>query len=94
MLEQARKRIAELEATLERHQRLSGTLHDALKFYADPESYHAIAFMCDRPCGEFADDFGPVTHPHYSRIMPGKHARQTLQEAERDFGDLQVRVRE
>jgi len=52
---------------------------EVLRMYADPESYHAIAFMPDKPCGAFADDF---SNDHgdefYDRPMPGKAAREVL----------------
>lgn len=52
---------------------------EALDFYADPENYHAISFLMDRPCGGFADDFSEDHgHPDYDRPMPGALARKTL----------------
>ena len=60
------------------------TLSDALEFYAQPENYHAVAFMADRPAGEFADDFdkeyADYTDLPYDRPMPGKHARATFRQ--------------
>jgi hypothetical protein len=53
-------------------------LRAALAFYADPETYHAVAFMFDPPCGGFDQDFSEVDHPHYRRHMPGKTARDAL----------------
>lgn len=49
-------------------------LEEVLKFYADPATYFAIAFIPDRPCGDFMDDFdetelGP---------KPGAKARAAL----------------
>jgi len=61
-------------------------LAEALSFYADPESYHAIAFIGDPPCGEFSDDFSDVDHYHYDRPMPGKLARETLDAIEKEEG--------
>lgn len=58
------------------------TLRAALEFYADPETYHAVGFWLDPPCGEFQDDFGDFDehrHPGYERPMPGKRARQALE---------------
>ena len=53
----------------------------ALAFYADPDSYAAILFIPDRPCGEFADDFSDDHgFGQYDRPMPGKLARETLKE--------------
>lgn len=33
-------------------------LIEVLGFYANPETYHAILFLPDPPCGAFMDDFG------------------------------------
>lgn len=49
---------------------------DALGFYASPETYYAVALLCDRPCGEFADDLDS-TRDGISR--PGKRAYEALQ---------------
>lgn len=56
-------------------------LREVVHFYADPQSYHAIAFFVDRPAGSFADDFSEddETRAHgYNRPMPGKLAREAL----------------
>ena len=54
-------------------------LLEALCMYGDPESYHAMSFMGDRPCGAFADDFGTEHGDEfYGRDMPGKTARNAL----------------
>lgn len=50
-------------------------LEDALTFYADPETYFAIGFMPDRPCGEFMDDFEETPELGWK---PGKRARAAL----------------
>ena len=54
-------------------------LRKTLKFYANPDTYHAIGFLLDPPCGDFAKDF---SHDHggsfYERAMPGKKARRAL----------------
>ena len=59
-------------------------LEAGLEFYADPDSYHAIVVVTDRPCGEFADDFSdPNTQgwdDDHDREMPGKYARALLGE--------------
>lgn len=78
---------------LEMYQRALGTAMEALQMYADPESYHAVAFMVDRPAGSFADDFGSKRehgHPYYERHMPGKLARKTLKRLTSKYGDLVV----
>lgn len=64
------KRIADL--IVERDK-----LFEALLQYADPESYHAVAMLVDRPAGWFADDFDGG-HEGYDRPMPGKHAREVV----------------
>ena len=53
-------------------------LIDTLLFYADPDSYFAISFAIDPPCGEFSDDF--EYSESYRREMPGKRARKVLSE--------------
>jgi len=66
------------QAKLEREVR---RLREALVMYAKPESYHAIGFLPDRPCGEFIDDFSEDHgDPFYDRPMPGARARAALQE--------------
>ena len=58
-----------------------GEALEALKFYADPDTYFAIAFMGDRPCGEFADDLSEddwTRECDFDRPMPGKRARKAL----------------
>jgi hypothetical protein len=58
-------RIAELEA--------------ALEFYADPDTYCAIGFFPDHPCGEFVEDFDESHgNENYRRPMPGARARAAL----------------
>lgn len=54
-------------------------LTTALEFYADPDSYFAIAVIADRPAGAFADDFS-LTEDCIGdvRERPGKHAREAL----------------
>ena len=74
---------------IERYKRALGIALDALQAYADPESYHAIAVVADRPAGAFADDFSKDHgHPHYDRPMPGKLARATFKKLAKRYGDL------
>ena len=56
-------------------------LRKALEFYADPETYFAIGFFPDRPCGSFMKDFSSVPTPwgHGTRKKPGKRARKALE---------------
>jgi cell division septum initiation protein DivIVA len=70
------KMIASLEAERDR-------LRGALEFYADPETYFGVAFMADRPCGDFVEDFekltGDLGHPDGGAWeKPGKRARAAL----------------
>jgi hypothetical protein len=51
-------------------------LAKALRFYADPETYLAIGFFPDPPCGEFMDDFDDQG-PQFG-FKPGKRARAAL----------------
>lgn len=57
-------------------------MEEALAFYADPATYHAIAFMADPPCGQFMDDFSNDHGDEYDRPMPGHLARQALEGTE------------
>lgn len=62
------------------------TLVDALRFYANAESYHAVTIIADRPAGEFADDMS-ADHgdEYYTRAMPGKTARAALKKCGIDW---------
>jgi hypothetical protein len=53
-------------------------LEKALWFYANPDTYYAVSFLFDPPCGGFRDDFGWVKWSDYNRKMPGKVARRAL----------------
>lgn len=52
----------------------------ALEFYADPDSYFAIGFIPDRPCGEFIEDFDEQEDEQGTSARPGKRARMALLE--------------
>ena len=52
-------------------------LEKALIFYGDPETYFAIGFFPDPPCGEFMEDFEDWGD-HGNK--PGKRARAALRE--------------
>ena len=71
---------------LERYQKALGVAVEALRFYANCETYHAVAFMFDRPSGDFAEDFS--TSKEYGRAMPGRTARKALSKLERSYGSL------
>ena len=47
-------------------------LIETLQFYADPDTYFAIGFFPDNPCGDFINDFDNTG-------KPGAFARQTLE---------------
>lgn len=51
-------------------------LVEALEFYAAPETYFAIGFFADRPCGEFIHDFEETE----LEVKPGKRARTALED--------------
>jgi len=54
-------------------------LVDGLSFYAEPDTYHAISFFVDPPCGDFYKDVSEDEYTvEYNRPMPGKLARKTL----------------
>ncbi len=53
---------------------------EALRFYADPDTYFAIGFFPDPPNGEFMDDF-EETH---LGAKPGKRARAALKALEEE----------
>ncbi len=74
---------------IENYKRALGIVMDALELYARPNSYHAIAFMADRPAGAFADDFSRIKDSViYNRPMPGKAARKAFAELARKFPSL------
>ena len=72
--------MSDAEIENKRLMRIVCDLWVALAFYADPESYHAISFLPDRPAGAFADDFS--FDEEYNRDMPGKLARNILDYAD------------
>lgn len=49
-------------------------LMQALCFYSAPDSYFAIAFIPDPPCGEFIEDFEDID----GTPRPGKRARAAM----------------
>lgn len=55
----------------------------AVSFYANPDTYFAIAFFPDPPCGEFMNDFSDADEwaqvGPYGRDMPGRLARAALE---------------
>jgi hypothetical protein len=68
--------LATARAKRDEAARRADRLAEALRFYADPETYLAIGFLPDPPCGEFMDDFddqGPQLG-----MKPGRRARAVL----------------
>jgi hypothetical protein len=53
----------------------AAALRAALEFYAAPETYFAIGFFPDRPCGDFIDDCDDTGD---LGVKPGKRARTAL----------------
>lgn len=51
-------------------------LKKALSFYANPDTYFAIGFFPDRPCGDFINDFEETELLGWK---PGKTARAALE---------------
>lgn len=47
---------------------------EALGFYADPDTYFAVAFLSDPPCGDFMTDISSVD----GKVEPGNRARRAL----------------
>jgi hypothetical protein len=83
-----------MAATVKQYQALCGMLWEALQEYGDPDFYQAIAIRADRPAGGFADDFDEeYSNLAYSRPMPGKLARETMEEAIVKFGELVILTR-
>ncbi len=87
-VEALRERVAELEhgydvwcktANQQADMRIAAearvaALAGALEFYADPNTYTAIGFLADPPCGDFVDDFEVIGDAG----RPGKRARTVL----------------
>lgn len=63
----------------------------ALYFYANPETYHAISFLADHPCGGFIKDFSIEEGSIYDRPIPGATARRLIEELV-DEGDTDMTI--
>lgn len=55
--------------------RAVGKLSAALAFYASEDTYFAIGFLPDAPCGDFIRDFSKT---EMLGFKPGKRARKVL----------------
>ena len=60
-------------------------MFDAVVFYANPGTYHAISVLTDPPCGDFAYDFGPNSEYDYDK--PGAVARNALKKILQDIDE-------
>ena len=78
--EQARCGVPDCELTREQ----AIDIVEALTFYANPETYFAIGFLPDRPCGEFADDVSDTGEPYGWR--PGAKAREAIGKLRDELG--------
>jgi len=67
--------IAGAEERAEKYKEMADELAEALGFYADPETYAAIGFFPDRPCGEFIYDFSDCG---MLGEKPGAKAREAI----------------
>lgn len=56
---------------------------EALAFYADPETYHAITILADKPTGGFDEDFSMSEYYGYEK--PGKRAREAFEKLKIEF---------
>ena len=70
------KYAMELEMRIDQLRKERDALREALDFYADPQTYLAIGFLPDPPCGEFMEDWSD-TGPEWG-WRPGKRARKAL----------------
>jgi len=66
--------IESMQSRIEEQAKETNMLEEALLFYADPETYFAIGFFSDPPCGEFMTDFEDL--PEFEAWKPGKRARE------------------
>jgi hypothetical protein len=77
-------------AEIEQYKKLCGKLWQALEFYAELSTYFAMTIRADPPCGEFYED-GSEVDGHW---RPGKLARETLERAKEDYGELVITFEE
>lgn len=74
----------EARAEADRLRALAVRLRDALAFYADPDTYFAVGFFPDPPCGAIMDDWSTHGTPGYAADdeRPGWVARTALADPE------------
>lgn len=66
---------------MDKRDEIIARLKEALRFYADPDSYFAILIVPDHPCGAFyADQDQSHSAEFTDRPLPGALARRVLQE--------------
>lgn len=77
-------RLSDHETALAAAQKRERVLREALEYYADPNTYFAIGFFPDFPCGDFINDFGNVFDEYemVDSFKPGKKARAALERKE------------
>jgi hypothetical protein len=86
---------AKLRASLAAREKDVLALGEALAFYADPDTYFAVAFAFDLPCGGFVADFSEDEKTvEYNRPMPGKSAREALANVTPSALAIEQRIRD
>jgi hypothetical protein len=74
--------VGDLLKAYDEQRKLLILLADTLSFYADPQTYFAIAFLPDRPNGDFMDDFSDCEDEYGDCFKPGKRAREAISKVE------------
>lgn len=86
--EELENQLADAMNDLHRTEAALRTAVEALGFYADPESYFAVAIAGDPPCGDFAYDFDEQHSRPDMGPRHGKLARETLRSLINDIRRL------
>ncbi len=74
------------QAYLDAMEEVPTKLAKALAFYANPDTYTAVSFIFDPPCGDFRNDFEDLGK-HKGR-KPGKLARSVVEEIVAKFPEI------
>ena len=61
---------------ISKDKKLLKKIMDVLDFYADPETYFAIGYLGDKPCGDFIKDFSETQIGY----KPGQKSRKILKQ--------------
>lgn len=71
--------VEKLEKELKQRDEIIEVLEESNDFYAHLDTYFAIGFFPDPPCGEFVNDFEEVYDEDFGKNVtkPGKRARAT-----------------